>query len=506
VIRAIRHTFALMSLLLPCLSTVQADENDWLELDIASAHAAMQAGTLTAEALTQFYLQRIAALDQSLGINAIVALNPQALADARALDEALAAGEPMRPLHGIPLLIKDNVDVAGMATTAGSLALRNNVVAEDAHLVSRLREAGAVILARSNMAEWAFSPSVTESSIAGITRNPYDPQRVPAGSSGGTGAGVALNFAMAGIGTDTGNSIRGPSSHNNLVGIRSSMGLVSRHGVVPLYLRNDVAGPMARSVADAAIILEVIAGPDARDPVTEQALPTMERRYSEALRQQNGLRGSRLGVMRVYTDSLPIDEEVAALFETALQDLEGQGATLVEDFGIEGFSELIQDNWCNTFQHDVDLYLAGQNHAFAYRSLIEVIESGLYLPAIADNLQRMVAIARDPVECGDLYTNPRNIAFREAVLNAMQLHQVDALLFPTWSFAPRMIGDMDSPAGDNSQHISPHTGLPTITVPMGFTAEGLPAGLSLLGPLFSELSLLGLAQGYEQASGHRRAP
>lgn len=496
----------LLTLALSVLSaTALAAEDDWLEYSIAQLHAAMSEGRLTSEQLTAWYLERIGRLDQSTGINAIVALNPDALADARALDARFASDGMRGLLHGIPMLIKDNVDVAGLPTTAGSLALKGNIAAQDAHLVQRLREEGAIILGKTNMAEWAFSPNITVSSRGGLTRNPYNTLHTTAGSSGGTAAGVAANFAVAGIGTDTGNSIRGPSSHQALVGIRSSMGLTSRYGVVPLYLRNDIAGPMARSVEDAARILQSIAGTDPRDPVTARAPDPSRRLYVDALRV-DALQGVRIGVMRYYTALPDANAEINALFEQALRDLEQQGAVLVQDFAIEGFETLIQNNWCNTFPEDVNAYLAQQTQPHAAKTLDEVIASGLYLPSIAGNLQQMPANGRSNAECLDLYSNPRNVAFRDAVLAAMYDHQVSALVYPTWSTPPRRIDDTTSPTGDNSQHIAPHTGLPAITLPMGFTAAALPAGLSFLGALFSESTLLGYAYDYEQATAHRRAP
>lgn len=480
-------------------------ENDWVEYSIAQLHAAMSEGRLNSEQLTAWYLERIERLDQSTGINAIVALNPDALADARALDAQFQRNGLQGLLHGIPLLIKDNVDVAGLPTTAGSLALKGNVAAGDAHLVQRLRAEGAIILGKTNMAEWAFSPNITVSSRGGLTRNPYNLLHTTAGSSGGTAAGVAANFAVAGIGTDTGNSIRGPSSHQALVGIRSTMGLTSRHGVVPLYLRNDIAGPMARSVADAARLLQSIAGTDERDPVTARAPEAARRQYLEALRD-DALQGVRIGVMRYYSALPDSHAGINALFEQALRDLEAQGAVLVQDFAIPGFETLIQNNWCNTFPEDVNAYLALQTQPHAAKTLDEVIASGLYLPSIAGNLQQMPANGRSNAQCLDLYSNPRNVAFRDAVLAAMYDHQVSALVYPTWSNPPRRIEDTTSPTGDNSQHIAPHTGLPAITLPMGFTGEGLPAGMSLLGALFSEATLLGYAYDYEQATLHRQAP
>lgn len=490
--------------LLPWLS-VAAHAQDWQELSIADIMRGYQSGEISSEALTRYYLQRIQTLDQQTGVNAVVTLNPDALADAIAADQQRAAGNGTGALHGVPMLIKDNIDVKGLPTTGGSLALKHNIASSDAFLVAQLRAAGAIIVGKTNMAEWAFSPNVTVSSVAGMTRNPYNLLHTTAGSSGGTGAGVAANFAVAGIGTDTGNSIRGPSSHNALVGIRSTMGLTSRMGVIPLYLRNDIAGPMARSVADAATILQVIATADPADPAIRHRPDNVDRNYLQAL-NTDALQGARIGVMRYYTQQASIDPAVLPLFEQALADLRAQGAVLVEDFAIAGFEDLIQNNWCNTFQDDVNQYLSQQTHAFATRSLAQVLESGLFLPSVAGGLNSMVENARTNAQCPDLFEHERNIHFREAVLSAMQSSGVDALVYPTWSHPARLIGDNSSPTGDNSQHIAPHTGLPTITVPMGHNADGLPSGLSLLGPLYSEAQLIGFAYSYEQATKHRRAP
>ena len=229
-----------------------------VETSISSIHQSLRMGELTCRKLVELSLERISAYDQETGLNAIVVVNPQALDRADELDREFKETGKLRALHGIPLIVKDNYDTYDMQTAGGSMALKGSIPPDDAYQVRVLREAGAIMIAKSNMAEWAFSPYLTQSSIAGITRNPYDLERVPAGSSGGTGAAVAAAFGTVGLGTDTGNSIRGPSSHNCLVGIRSTMGLTSRDGIIPLYLRNDIGGPMARTVEDAARILDVM--------------------------------------------------------------------------------------------------------------------------------------------------------------------------------------------------------------------------------------------------------
>jgi Asp-tRNA(Asn)/Glu-tRNA(Gln) amidotransferase A subunit family amidase len=454
----------------------------------------------------EIYLKRIEEYDQPSGLNSIVIVNPNALKRADELDEEYRRTEKLRPLHGIPIIVKDNYDTHDLQTSGGSLALKGSIPPDDAFQVRRLREAGAIILAKSNMAEWAFSPYMTESSIAGTTRNPYDLERVPAGSSGGTATAVAANLGMVGLGTDTGNSIRGPSSHTSLVGIRSTMGLTSRDGIIPLYLRNDIGGPMARTVEDAARVLQVIAGYDPADPVTSLCLDRIPEDYAVFLRE-NGLKGKRIGVFRKYTERPTTDQEIVLLFEKAISDMQKMGAEIVDPFVIPDFEEMTKDLWCDTFRSDINAYLASLGENAPYRNLQEIVESGLYSDYIERRLLRAVNVPlQEEPECQDLYNEPRNIVFREAVLKAMAEAEIDAFIYPTWSNPPRKIGDLESPAGDNSQLIPPHTGFPGFTVPMGFTHGNLPAGLQIVGKLFGEPQLIEIAYAYEQGTKHRRPP
>ena len=437
-------------------------------------------------------------------------MNPRALADADALDAEYARTGKLRPLHGIPIIVKDNYDTAGLQTTGGSLALKHFAPTEDAFMVKKLREAGAIILAKSNMAEWAFSPYLTASSIAGITRNPYALDRVPAGSSGGTAAAVAASLGAAGLGTDTGNSIRGPSSHTMLVGIRPTIGLTSRDGIIPLFAHNDVGGPMARSVADAAAILTAVAGYDPADAATALA-PAKPIDYTMYLKK-DGLRGARIGVFRPYLDDAKTDPRIKALTERAILDLKAQGATIVDPFVFAEYEPLSKELWCGDFEADLDAWFARHAKNAPYHSLAEVVASGLYLPYIEADMKASVSPPekddrRSP--CLDVYHDPPKIAFRNALLAAMERDHVDAIVYPTWSNPPRKVGDTASPAGDNSQVLSPQTGFPAITVPMGFTqVEGaeLPAGLTFLGRAFSEPQLIEYTYAYEQATHHRRPP
>ena len=477
-----------------------------VETTIAEVHRAMKSGRLTCRELVEIYLQRIQAYDQPTKLNSLVVVNPDALKIADELDTEFLWTKKLRPLHGIPVIVKDNYDTKDLPTTAGSLALKGTIPPDDAFQVKKLREAGAIILAKSNMAEWAFSPYLTESSVAGVTRNPYDLERVPAGSSGGTAAAVAANFGLVGLGTDTGNSIRGPSSHCGLVGIRSTMGLTSRDGIVPLYLRNDVGGPIARTVEDAVRVLEVIAGYDPADLVTANSRGRIPRNYIQFL-DRNGLRKARIGVFRTFIDAPKADPQVNALVEKAIADMKAQGAVIVDPFVIPDFKELTENLWCDMFKHDVELYLASRGDTVPFKTLAAIVNSGKYAPYIERRLkQALAADEKGSRECQDLYHEPRNIRFREAVLKAMEEQKVDVIIYPTWSNPPRKIGDLESPAGDNSQLIPPHTGLPAFNVPMGYTYGNLPAGLQIVGKLFDEPALIKIAYAYERVTRHRQPP
>jgi Asp-tRNA(Asn)/Glu-tRNA(Gln) amidotransferase A subunit family amidase len=477
-----------------------------VETTIAKIHQALKSGELSCQEVVSKYLKRIERYDQTTGLNAIVIVNPKALKRARQLDEEFRKTGRLRPLHGIPLIVKDNYDTFDLQTTAGSLALKGSLPPDDAYQVRVLRQAGAIVLAKSNMAEWAFSPYQTVSSISGITRNPYDLSRVPAGSSGGTAAAVAASFGTVGLGTDTGNSIRGPSAHTCLVGIRSTMGLTSRDGIIPLYLRNDIGGPMARTVEDAVKILEVIAGFDPADTVTKACQGNVLKNYSQFL-DKNGLKGARVGVFRTFINTPTTDPQVKLLITRVIKDIKSQGAVIVDPFIIPNFKTLTKNLWCDMFRNDVNNYLISLGSRAPYKTLAEIVKSGLYLPYIQKRLNRALKVPlTDSPACKDLYQEPRNITFRKAVLRAMKEAKVDVFIYPTWGNPPRKVGDMKSPAGDNSQLIPPHTGLPAISVPMGFTYSNLPAGLQIVGKLFDEPTLIKIAYAYEQATQHRRPP
>lgn len=499
--------FAFMLIMILGCNTSKDLPIDLTELSITDIHQAYREGRYNSEDLVAAYLQRIDLLDDT--INALTIINPEALIMARAMDKEFEQTGALRPLHGIPLIVKDNINTAGLPTTAGSLALQHFTPTEDAFIIKKLVAAGAIILAKSNMAEWAFSPKHTESSTAGTTRNPYNLDRVPAGSSGGTAAAVSANMGTIGLGTDTGNSIRGPSSHCALVGFRTTLGLISRSAIVPLYLRNDVVGPMCRTVTDATKVLEIMAGIDPEDPITRKAEGQIPDNYTQFL-QKDGLEGARIGVLRVLSENEP-NLEISTLFEHALTDLDSLGAEIVDPLDVPGFSELRQNQWCAEFRKDIETYLAAYVKNDTIRTLEDIIRIGTHSEYAADGLARFVegsGRAQNPeIPCLDPYQDVRRIAFREAIERQMDSLQLDAIVYPSWNHPPAQIDAFNEGyRGDNSQIIAPHTGQPAFTVPMGYTSGNLPAGLQFLGRMFDEPTLIKLLYAYEQGTRHRRPP
>ena len=498
-----------LALLCPPLAAQVAAPFDVVEATISQVQAAFRSGALTCRGLVEGYLARIEAHDKrGAGLNAIILTNPDALAIADSLDRRFRAGEPVGPLHCVPMIIKDNFDTKGLQTAAGSLSLAGHIPDTDAFQVARLKAAGAIVLAKSNMAEFAFSPLETVGSLLpGYTRNPYDPSRVTAGSSGGTAAAVAASFGLAGLGTDTGNSIRGPSAHQALVGIRSTMGLTSRGGVIPLSMAADIAGPMARTVADAVAVFQVIAGTDPVDPVTAEADAHLRADYASTLRS-DGLRNARIAVLNQAWVRGSTDPEVREVFLQAVADLRRAGATVLDSIPLPGFDTLQRiSRGCNRFKHDMDAYLA-EHPSAPMRGVAEILRLGRFHPSVQVRLQSAAAVDSTPDRDPGCQGRERfGEGLRQLLTRVMDSLQVDALVYPTWSNAPRLIGDLNTPGGDNSQVFSPATGWPAVNVPMGWLREGtLPAGMTIMGRAWSEPMLFRLAYAYEQATQHRRAP
>lgn len=485
---------------------ISAKNFDVIETNIDAIHQAFKKRTCNCEVLVSAYLQRIAAYDQSTHLNSIIVTNFDAIKTARALDAEYKRTGKLRLLHCIPMIIKDNYQTANLQTTGGSILFKGFKPEKDAHMVKLLKDAGAIVLAKSNMAEFAFSPKVTISSIAGETLNPYNLGYTTAGSSGGTAAAVAANLGEAGVGTDTGNSIRGPSSHNALVGFRPTLGLCSRSGIIPLFLNNDTGGPIARSVADATQILQVVASYDPTDPLTANAKGKIPANYQQYLKK-DGLKGARIGVLRILSDR-NIDPQIKVLFEQAIVDLKKAGATIVDPLDIPDFAKLSRQNWGSTFREDINTYLASLGSQVPVKNLDEIIASGKYSDYIKPNLDyfKQVDPKRSPYDLQDCYHDPRRIAFRNAIIKVMEQQRLGAIIYPTWNNPPAKIGDFAGYKGDNSQVISPRTGQPAFTIPMGYSSNNLPAGLQFLGKMFDEPTLIKYTYAYEQATKHRKAP
>lgn len=510
---AMRRVAAPVALLAVLSAPVLAQQGAFRveEATIAGVHDAIRAGRLTCRQLVSLYLARIAAYDKAgPGINALVVVNPRALEVADSLDRDRRAGGSMGALHCVPVIVKDNMQTTDLPTTAGSLAFEGWVSKTDAFQVKRIRDAGAIVLAKSNMAEFAFSPYETVSSILpGYTRNPYSTDRVTAGSSGGTAAAVAANFGLVGLGTDTGNSIRGPSSHQALVGIRSTMGLTSRAGVVPLFLSQDIAGPMTRTVADAALVLRVVAGEDPADPATAAARGRPIPDYTRAL-DANALRGARLAVLRQAYESRTNDSEVVAVFERAIADLRRAGATVLDSIPIPELDSLrrSQRGSCPQFKYDLNRFLAALGpDGPPLRTLDDIIRSNRFHPTVQRRLEQENLAEAPPEELpGCRSRDDVRAGLRAAVTRAMDTERLDALVYPTWSNPPRLIGDLNTPHGNNSPFFSPSTGFPAMSVPMGYSRGSLPAGMTFFGRPWSEETLIRLGYAYEQATRHRRPP
>ena len=480
------------------------------EATIAQIHSAMKAGSLTCRGLVEQYLRRIDTYDKNgPAINAIVVTNPDALKQADALDQRFKAGGVTGPLHCIPMVVKDNFETIGLQSANGSLALAGFISDKDAFQVKKIKDAGAIVIAKTNMAEWAFSPNETVNSILpGYTKNPYALDRVTAGSSGGTAASVAASFATAGLGSDTGNSIRGPSSHQALVGIRSTMGLTSREGVFPLNLLADIAGPMARTVEDAATIFQVVVGADPNDPVTAAATSHLPQNYAASL-VKDGLKGARIGVLRFAYERNSTDPEIVQVFMRAVDDLRNAGATIIDPGIVDGIADIRRPQGsCMGFKYDINRFLATLGPKVPVKSLTEIIKSRRFHPSVETRLTQAEA---GPVNGPESDACKAEMTYRDdvraAVTKAMDTQKIDAWVYPTWSNPPRLIGDLNTPGGDNSQFFSPTTGFPAIQVPMGYTRGGrLPAGITFFGRAWSEPTLIKYAYAYEQATHHRRAP
>ncbi|KZS45944.1 amidase [Paenibacillus glucanolyticus] len=475
---------------------------DITEATIAEMQTAMEQGKVTSVTLVQLYLARIHRYDDQL--HAILTVNDKAVEAARKLDEERRATGPRGPLHGIPIIVKDNYDTADMPTTAGCVCLKDSIPDNDSEQVARLKAAGAIIIAKANLDEFAFNIT-TSSSLGGQTLNPYNLGHYPGGSSGGTGAAIAANFAAAGLGTDTGGSIRIPSSLNSLVGIRPTIGLSSRDGIIPLALTQDVGGPMARTVADAAAVLEATAGYDAKDLVTTQSVGRVPDSYLSYL-DKEGLQGARIGVVTQLLSGTKAEQnEVNDITLQAVKDMEKLGATAVH-IEIPNYEAIMKfpslSGW--EFKFQLNDYLESLGEDAPYHSLEEIIASGEYLESHKSSMEaRQARETLDDNEYRKIVLDRTKLT-QESLLKVMAEHNLDALVYPASAEPAGKLGEGQNSGVNN--RLSPFSGFPAITVPAGFTDGGLPVGVEFLGKAFDEGTLIKLAYSYEQGTLHRKSP
>ena len=484
------------------------------ETTIAEIHAAYSAGDLTCRRLVEMYLSRIEAYDGAgPDLNSIVTVNPGVIEEAEALDRSFGeTGLFVGPLHGVPVLVKDQAETAGITTTFGSVAFLDHVPGEDATAVRKLKEAGAVILAKTLLPDFATSWFAL-SSAAGEAKNPYDLDRDPGGSSSGTGAAVAANLGAVGIGEDTGGSIRLPASFCNLVGVRVTTGLISRAGMSPLVAFQDTAGPMTRTVRDAALLLDALVGYDPSDPFTAAAtVAAVPASYADNL-SGDGLQGARIGVLREAfgPDDDPESREVNAVINAAIEDMRGAGATIVDPVAVTGLQQLIEDTalYLQRSKHDIDAFLRSRPGAL---SVDELYASKRFHPG----LDLFEAISEEaPADPEDDPHYFKGLAAREVLqrtlLNVMASEGLDALLYPSVRILPPTREDLNAGKWTvltfpTNTLIAPQADMPAISVPAGFTGGGLPVGVELLGKPHDETTLLNLAHAFEGATDHRKAP
>jgi Asp-tRNA(Asn)/Glu-tRNA(Gln) amidotransferase A subunit family amidase len=479
------------------------------EASVRSVHAAIDTGKATCVQVVRHYLDRIDAYDdRGPALNAIITVNPRALEAAAQMDKLDRTTRPSRPLHCIPVVLKDNFHTADMPTTGGSITFRNMQTPEDGFVVKRLRDAGAIIIAKANLHELARS-GTTVSSLGGQTRNPYDLTRTPGGSSGGTGAAIAANFGVLGTGSDTGQSIRSPSSANALVGVRPTRGLVSRAGVMPFSTTQDEAGPITRSVEDAARMLDVMAGYDANDPITAFSAGHIPRSYTASF-DLGGLRGARIGLLTDFIGRDPIHSDVNRVLDTAVARMTAMGATVVR-VTIPNLDELTRGlNLMNLeFKAAFDRYLAGLGPIAPVKSLAEFVARGQAHESMRRGLDADLAVVDGMNSPEHQRMMARRDALRQAVMTVMAANKLDAILYP---HQKRLVVPIGEEQADRNGVLSNSTGFPALTFPGGFSPRtpsapiGVPVGLELLGPEWSEPVLFRIAWAYEQATKIRKPP
>jgi amidase len=536
-----RSTVKLVAALAIALGTASLAHAEVLDIDtasIADLEQAFATGKLSSEQVVKAYLKRIEAYDKhGPNINAVITLNPNALKTARALDAERKKGKVRGPLHGIPVVLKDNYDTFDMQTTAGSQLLEGSIPPDDAFVVQRLRDAGAIILAKVNMSEWAGGagvygvndPEITKkgavpngfSSAGGQTRNPHDLERGPAGSSGGTGAAIAAAFAQFGMGTDTGGSIRGPSSVNGIVGLKPTNGLLSRNGIVPLSLTFDTGGPMARSVSDVAVALGTMTGVDPHDALTQTSDGKFHTDYTQFLKT-GSLRGARIGIAR---DFMGRNEETDRITEQAIATLKQLGADVVDNVHYPAYMLDMRNSLLLTimnadFKVQIGDYLATTGPRFpkSYADLVARSNdpaTHYRSPEKAWGIQFNSTVVLDQ-------TDPVYVAAKEhglplmksAMLAVFENYRLDAIVYPTSGQPASLINpppeEKQQRAGGgvagSPTSIANLTGFPDLIVPAGMTSNGLPVSISFFGRAYSEPKLIGYGYDFEQATKARVLP
>jgi Asp-tRNA(Asn)/Glu-tRNA(Gln) amidotransferase A subunit family amidase len=479
------------------------------EASVRSIHAALAARQITCTQLVRAYLDRIDAYDdRGPALRAILAVNPRAMEVAAQMDRADPATRARQPLHCIPVILKDNFHTADMPTTSGSRTLATLQTPDDGFVVRKLREAGAIIIAKANLTELARA-GTSVSSLGGQTRNPYDLTRTPGGSSGGTGAAIAANFGVLGTGSDTGQSIRSPASANSVVGLRGTRGLVSRNGVTPFSTTQDEAGPITRTVEDAARMLDAIAGFDPGDPITAYSAGHVPRTYTGFL-DAGGLKGARIGLLTDFLGGEAIHRDVNAVVDAAVKTMTAQGATVVR-VRIPDLEELTRGLSLMSleFKAAFDAYLARLGAAAPVTSLAELLAKGEVHESLRRGLEADLAVADGPSSPESQQMLARREALRRAVMTLMAANTLDAILYP---HQRRLVVPIGEDQAERNGILSNSTGFPAITFPGGFSPPtrtapiGVPVGLELLGPEWSEPTLFRLAYAFEQAAKIRKPP
>jgi amidase len=510
---------ALLLVVLTCASLrLSAAPTPMDAATIADINAAFKSGALTSEQLVTLCLARIDTYDkQGPRINAVIKVNPQALSLARELDAERRAKGPRSPLHGIPVVLKDNFDTVDLPTTGGSILLEGSMPPDDAFVVKKLRDAGAIILAKVNLSE--FASGGAHSSLGGQTLNPHDLTRTPAGSSGGTGAAIAAAYAPLGLGSDTGGSIRGPSTSNGIVGLKPTHGLMSRDGIIPLSLSFDTGGPMTRSVYDIAVSLGVMTGVDPADAATQKSKGKFDTDYTKYLKA-DALKGARIGIGR---DFLGVDPDVDWVIEAALARMRAAGATIVDvkypKWLLDGKAEFYSAVRNPEFAAQIADYLktTGPKYPKTIDDLIarSNLVTSVRVDGAGPNPGRWNLFKREQAS-GSL-TDYRYLAVRDHAMPMMRAvvdgilaqEKLDAIVYPT---SPRRPGQIAAPPNEagggvgSATNIANLTGFPDLIVPAGFTADDLPVGISFFGAAFSEPKLLALGYSFEQLTKARRLP